>query len=73
MLALRDMQIDTYGDYLNNLLYIEEHQMHIDINQYSMESVPMRKEAKSGLIVVDVSYEMGDAIGLIIWHYIFGT
>ena len=53
-LKIDDLGFHNYSAYFNNLLYLEEHQMKKDIAQYTMQSVKMRKEARTGLAVLEV-------------------
>ena len=53
-LKIDDLDFHNYSAYFNNLLYLEEHQMKRDIAQYTMQSVKMRKEARTGLAVLEV-------------------
>ena len=51
---IEELEFSNYSSYFNNLLYLEEQQMERDIAQYTMHSVKMRKEARTGLAALEV-------------------
>ncbi|XP_067932378.1 putative helicase mov-10-B.1 [Watersipora subatra] len=53
-LNLNRLDFSNYSDYFNKLLHLEEHQMEIDIERYTILGAEMRKEGYSGLLKLEV-------------------
>lgn len=54
-LNLRSLDFSNYSQFFNNLLYLEENKMRIDINWYTMEEAAMMKDSRTSLIRLTVS------------------